>query len=139
VVGYDNSRQYLEDTKTSHTYFGAVIGRIANRIKNGTFELDGDEYHIPKNHDVLFTLHAGDIAYDQRNWTVVASTRSSVTFELYDAAFQGFPDDVKTEAICSVDTKATAENPQGRPRLTTKMVSQALNRSTPIMLSNHIY
>jgi aldose 1-epimerase len=139
VVGYDNPRQYLEDTETNHTYFGAVIGRIANRIKNGTFELDGTAYHIPKNHEGLYTLHGGDIGYDQRNWTVVASTRSSVTFELYDAAFQGFPGDVKTRATYSVDTKATAENPQGRPRLTTKMVSQALNHSTPIMLSNHIY
>lgn len=139
VVGYDDPRQYLEDTKTSHTYFGAVIGRTANRIKNGTFELNGTEYYIPKNHEGLYTLHGGDIGYDQRNWTVVASSPSSVTFELYDTAFQGFPGDVKTRATYSVDTKITPENPQRRPRLTTKMVSQALNHSTPIMLSNHIY
>lgn len=139
VVGYDDPRQYLEDTQTSHTYFGAVLGRIANRIKNGTFSLDGTEYHIPKNQKGLYTLHGGDIGYDQRNWTVLASTPSSVTFQLYDAAFQGFPGDVITQATYSVDTEVTAGNPQGRPRLMTKLVSQALTHSTPIMLSNHIY
>ena len=31
VVGYDNGTQYLHDTETNHTYFGAVVGRYANR------------------------------------------------------------------------------------------------------------
>ncbi len=31
AVGYDSGRQYLEDTETNHTYFGAVVGRYANR------------------------------------------------------------------------------------------------------------
>jgi aldose 1-epimerase len=84
VVGYDDPIQYLNDTQTSHTYFGAVIGRIANRIKNGSFTLSGTEYNIPKNHDGLYTLHGGNVGYDQRNWTVTAYTSSSVTFALYD-------------------------------------------------------
>ncbi|CRG91441.1 hypothetical protein PISL3812_08490 [Talaromyces islandicus] len=139
IVGYDDPRQYLNDTETSHTYFGAVIGRIANRIKNGTFTLDGTAYHIPKNQKGLYTLHGGDVAYDQRNWTVSASTPSSVTFTLYDNATEGFPGDVVTHATFSVDSKHTAENPRGLPRLTTKLVSLALTEPTPIMLSNHIY
>lgn len=139
VVGYDDPRQYLNDTESSHTYFGAVIGRVANRIKNGTFILDGTEYHIPKNHKGLYTLHGGDIAYDQRNWTVSAITSSSVTFTLYDAATEGFPGDVVTHAMFSVVSKRNAENLEGLPRLTTKLVSMALTEPTPIMLSNHIY
>lgn len=31
VVGYDTGKQYLHDTETNHTYFGAVVGRYANR------------------------------------------------------------------------------------------------------------
>jgi len=139
VVGYDDPHQYLNDTRTTHTYFGAVIGRIANRIKNGTFTLDGTEYHIPKNHEGLYTLHGGNFAYDQRNWTVTASTPQSVTFTLYDAATEGFPGDVVTHATFTVDSRRTTENPQGLPRLTTKLVSLALTENTPIMLSNHIY
>ena len=37
VLGYDSGAAYLHDTETNHTYFGAVVGRYANRIKNGTF------------------------------------------------------------------------------------------------------
>ncbi|RAL03125.1 aldose epimerase family protein [Aspergillus ibericus CBS 121593] len=133
IVGYDNPRQYLHDTETNHTYFGAVIGRIANRIKNGTFTLDGTEYHIPKNQNGLYTLHGGTIGYDQRNWSVAAYTSSSVTFTLYDAASEGFPGDVITHATFTVDSH------QGIPRLTTKLVSLSLTETTPIMLSNHIY
>ena len=31
AVGYDNGREYLHDSETNHTYFGAVVGRYANR------------------------------------------------------------------------------------------------------------
>lgn len=139
VVGYDDPKQYLHDTETNHTYFGAVVGRYANRIKNGTFTLDGITYHIPKNENGLDTLHGGTIGYDQRNWTVTANTESSITFTLFDKAFEGFPGDVITHATFSVDTRRTAENPKGRPQLTTKLISLALTQETPIMLSNHIY
>lgn len=37
ILGYDSGTSYLNDTETAHTYFGAVVGRYANRIKNGTF------------------------------------------------------------------------------------------------------
>ncbi|GAB1213281.1 hypothetical protein ATERTT37_002430 [Aspergillus terreus] len=122
-----------------HTYFGAVIGRIANRIKNGSFTLDGTEYNIPKNHDALYTLHGGNVGYDQQNWTVTAYTSSSVTFALYDNAAEGFPGDIFTHATYTVDSKRTPDNPQGSPRLVTELISLALTESTPIMLSNHIY
>lgn len=31
AVGYDEGKRYLQDTETNHTYFGAVVGRYANR------------------------------------------------------------------------------------------------------------
>ncbi|RMJ24527.1 Aldose 1-epimerase [Aspergillus sp. HF37] len=140
VVGYDDPREYLHDTQTAHTYFGAVVGRYANRIKNGTFTLDGEEYDIPTNeHNGANTLHGGNIGYDQRNWTVSALSDSSVTFTLVDRALQGFPGDVVTHAVFSVDTERSPANPHGRPQLTTQLVSLAMTHSTPIMLSNHIY
>lgn len=140
VVGYDHPRQYLHDTETAHTYFGPVVGRYANRIKNGTFTLEGKQYHIPTNdHDGADTLHGGNIGYDQRNWTVTAHSPSSITFTLVDRAEQGFPGDVVSHAVFSVDTKRTPENPHGRPQLTTKLLSLAMTDSTPIMLANHIY
>jgi aldose 1-epimerase len=116
-----------------------VIGRIANRIKNSSFNLDGTEYNISKSHDGVYTLHGGIVGYDQRNWTVTAYTSSSVTFALSDDAAEGFPGDTVTHATYTVDSKRTADNPQGSPRLVTELASLALTESTPIVLSNHIY
>ena len=131
VVGYDNGEQYLKDTETLHTYFGAVVGRYANRIKNGTFTIDGVTSHIPENeHDGEDTLHGGFIGYDQRNWTVVDCQTDSITFMLYDKAYQGFPGDVITYATYTLS--------EG-PRWTSRLVSIPLNDPTPIMLANHVY
>ncbi|OJJ75910.1 hypothetical protein ASPBRDRAFT_386232 [Aspergillus brasiliensis CBS 101740] len=113
VVGYDDPKQYLRDSETNHTFFGAVVGRYANRIKNGTFSIGSDVYHIPENeNDGEDTLHGGTVGYDQRNWTVTAYSNSSITFTLVDRALEDFPGDV---------------------------ITLALTETTPIMLANHIY
>lgn len=134
VLGYDTGREYLNDTETVHTYFGAVVGRYANRIENGTFTLDGEKYHIPENeHNGKDTLHGGFIGYDQRNWTVVNHQKDSITFMLQDHAYQGFPGDVVNYATYTVSEESTG------PRWTSRMVSIPLTHSTPIMLANHVY
>ena len=131
VLGYDNGTAYLNDTETVHTYFGPVVGRYANRIKNGTFTIDGITSHIPENenagHD---TLHGGTVGYDQRNWTVVEANTSSITFSLLDQGFEGFPGTVITYATYTVSAG---------PQWTSRLVSIPLDEPTPIMLANHVY
>ncbi|WWC69064.1 uncharacterized protein I206_103000 [Kwoniella pini CBS 10737] len=132
VVGYDDPAQYVKDTATNHTYFGAIVGRYANRIKNGTFTVGEAEYHVPTNeHDGENTLHGGTMGYDARNWTLTQYNTSSVTFTLLDASGeQGFPGAVLTHVTYTVTSP---------PRLTTRIVSVSLDDYTPIMLSTHIY
>ena len=131
VLGYDNGTQYLNDTETVHTYFGAVVGRYANRIKNGTFTVDGVTSHIPENeNDGHDTLHGGTVGYDQRNWTVVSANASSITFSLLDLAFEGFPGNIITYATYTVSAG---------PQWTSRLVSIPLDEPTPIMLANHVY
>ena len=131
VLGYDNGTAYLNDTETVHTYFGPVVGRYANRIKNGTFTVDGITSHIPENenagHD---TLHGGNVGYDQRNWTVVEANTSSITFSLLDQGFEGFPGAIITYATYTVSAG---------PQWTSRLVSIPLDEPTPIMLANHVY
>jgi aldose 1-epimerase len=140
VVGYDDPIEYLHDSETNRTFFGAVVGRYANRIKNGTFTVDDKTYHVPENeNDGLDTLHGGFTGYDMRNWTVTAHSESAITFSLLDKGFEHFPGDVITHATFSVSTETSPENPKGLPQLTTKLVALALTKRTPIMLANHVY
>ncbi|PGH07202.1 aldose 1-epimerase [Blastomyces parvus] len=140
AVGYDDPKQYLTDTQTNHTYFGCIVGRYANRIKNGSFELDGAEYPITKNeNNDTQTLHGGVVGYDQRAWKVVNHTETSVTFSLLDTGFEGFPGDVITYATYSVGSSCTKEESKCETKLTAKTVSLALTEKTPIMLAHHIY
>ena len=46
VLGFDNLQDYL----SGHPYFGATVGRVANRIAKGKFRLDGKEYTFTKEY-----------------------------------------------------------------------------------------
>ncbi len=65
VLGYDALDGYL--TKTN-PYFGAIIGRYANRIAHAQFVLDGRTYHVPQN-DGPNSLHGGTRGFDKVVWT----------------------------------------------------------------------
>ncbi|MGA8763272.1 MAG: aldose epimerase family protein [Candidatus Sulfotelmatobacter sp.] len=64
VLGYDSVDKYIAKSP----YFGALIGRYANRIAHGTFQLDGKTYSIPKN-DGDNALHGGVRGFDKAVWT----------------------------------------------------------------------
>jgi len=63
ILGYDNLEQYLE----KGPYFGAIIGRHANRIEQATFTLNGKEYYLAKN-DGNNHLHGGMKGFDKALW-----------------------------------------------------------------------
>jgi aldose 1-epimerase len=64
ALGHENLEGYIPNPP----YIGAIIGRYANRIANGTFTLDGKTYHIPKN-DGPNTLHGGvDKTFNKVVW-----------------------------------------------------------------------
>ena len=61
VLGFDNTDDYA----TKSPYFGAIVGRYANRIAKGTFTLDGQTYTLPINNDPN-SLHGGDTGFDKQ-------------------------------------------------------------------------
>jgi aldose 1-epimerase len=63
VLGYDSVDKYIEKT----AYFGAIVGRYANRIAHGSFQLDGKTYSIPKNNGDN-ALHGGIRGFDKVVW-----------------------------------------------------------------------
>jgi aldose 1-epimerase len=63
VLGFDNFEQYLQD----HPYFGAIVGRFCNRIKNARFTLNGIPYELAAN-DGPNHLHGGITGFDKVLW-----------------------------------------------------------------------
>lgn len=63
VLGCNSLDEYIAQT----AHFGGIIGRYANRIAHGTFQLDGHTYSIPKN-DGDNALHGGLIGFDKVVW-----------------------------------------------------------------------
>ena len=65
VLGFDSLAQYLAHPDP---YFGALIGRYANRIAQGRFHLDGVEFHLDQNNGPN-SLHGGARGFDKKIWT----------------------------------------------------------------------
>lgn len=68
VLGFGSLQDY--ERLNGNIHFGALIGRYANRIANGRFTLDGQEYRLPVN-DPPNTLHGGPDSFDSKVWTPV--------------------------------------------------------------------
>tara|TARA_Y100001958_G_scaffold93088_1_gene63553 strand:+ start:157 stop:1296 length:1140 start_codon:yes stop_codon:yes gene_type:complete len=72
VLGFDN----LGDYENKSPYFGALIGRYGNRIKEGKFSLDGVEYKLAKNNGENH-LHGGLKGFDKVIWDVEVEVNKS--------------------------------------------------------------
>lgn len=92
VLGYNSLEQYLED----NSFFGALIGRFGNRIANGKFSLDGEEYTLAQN-DGQNHLHGGIKGFDKVVWTVeeVDSTSLKLSYVSEDME-EGYPGRLET-------------------------------------------
>jgi aldose 1-epimerase len=129
VMGFDNASYY--STGPWHPHLNGVPGRYANRIRNGTFSIDGNTHHTDLNDNGgLDTLHGGGDGWDYRNWTVAAHTSSSITFTLEDpAGKEGFPGAVSAEVTYFLTPHTW----------NIRMRAHSLTEKTPIMLTSHTY
>ncbi len=87
VLGYRTLEEYAAGT----AYFGATIGRYANRIGAGRFTLDGTEHQLDVNESGN-TLHGGSGGFHTREWTLESHTESTLSLTLVSPdRDQGFP------------------------------------------------
>ena len=120
VLGFDEPEHYLN---TDLGYQGLLVGRVANRIRDAKFSIDGTEYHLPANQGT-WTLHGGG-RFSFTHWEVEETTENSVTFKKFSPDMEdGFPgnftltvkytftdDDVLRLEYSVLSDKKTAANP----------------------------
>jgi len=127
VLGHDTSEGYMPNPP----YIGAIVGRYANRIANGSFTLDGKTYTLPKN-DGPNTLHGGTTrTFDKVMWeSQPLKDKTGVSFEyLSKDGEEGFPGNLKVKVTYTltesnelvIDYEATTD------------------KATPINVSQHSY
>ena len=123
VLGCDSVKQYVEQT----AHFGGIIGRYANRIAHGTFQLDGRTYSIPKN-DGDNALHGGIRGFDQVVWAAKQIPNGvELTYVSKDGE-QGFPGTLTTTVRYTLSGGALRME-----------YSATTGKDTVLNLTNHSY
>ncbi|MEX0852506.1 MAG: aldose epimerase family protein [Bauldia sp.] len=104
VLGFETLDPYLRHSP----YFGAIVGRSANRIGSGRIAIGGKSYQLPLNDHGKHHLHGGPNGFSARLWRLVDSGASSLTLSLVSPdGEEGYPG--RTEAVVRyrIDPPAT--------------------------------
>ncbi|PVC91131.1 aldose epimerase family protein [Streptomyces sp. CS131] len=122
----------LDDYTDKNPYFGAIVGRYANRIAHGRFTLDGTTHHIPAN-DRGHALHGGPDGFHTKIWQAEADRTDSaavlrLTLHSPDGDM-GFPGALDVTATYTLDTTGTLAVDY----------TAATDRPTVVNLTNHAY
>ncbi|CDR31243.1 Aldose 1-epimerase [Acholeplasma oculi] len=90
------NNQDLEIYKdSSRGYFGSTVGRVANRIANASFKINGETYNIPKNNLDKHNLHSGPNAINTVYFDVVSHEPTKIVFKTVSPDMHnGFPGEV---------------------------------------------
>ena len=129
LVGFDSLQGYID---TQDAYYGALIGRCANRIRKGHFTLNGQEYQLAKNNGENH-LHGGNIGFNQKIWncdTEDSDEGNAVELTLHSPdGEENYPGNLDVKVTYTFDN----EN-----RLS--LIYEAdCDRDTVINLTNHAY
>ena len=125
----------LADYETKSPYFGALVGRYANRIAGAAFTLDGVRHTLPANEGAN-TLHGGPADgpapnFSHRVWDIVAATGSALTLRLHSPDGEnGFPGDLTVYVTYTL-------TPDNTLRL--DYAARVAGRATVLNLTNHAY
>jgi len=123
VLGCDSVEKY--EAQTAH--FGGIVGRYANRIAHGSFQLDGHTYSIPKN-DGDNALHGGIRGFDKMVWAAKEVPDGVELTYVSKDGDQGFPGTLTTTVRYTLSGSAL--------RIES---SATTDKDTVLNLTNHSY
>ena len=125
VLGFDAFEPYPDHSP----FFGAIAGRVANRIGHGRFSIDGTTFQVATNPGSEHTLHGGPGGLGKRLWRIREQGPDFVELAITDPdGFNGFPG--RVEALCRyalADAALTVE------------LSATTTAPTPVNLAHHTY
>lgn len=128
VLGHETLDGYV----IRRSFFGATVGRFANRIANSRFALDGAAHQLAAN-DGPNALHGGPAGFDQANWTlseIVSGDEAMAVFRLVSpAGDQGYPGTLTVSATYILDDTNTF----------TIAYRATTDAATVVNLTNHAY
>ena len=129
TLGFDSLEGYLGP----HPYFGALVGRFANRIAAGRFQLEGKQYALACNENGRNHLHGGKVGFDKRIWRAEELREEDavgVRFSYHSPdGEEGYPGELEITVTYSLNE---ANELSFDYRAET-------SRTTPINLTNHTY
>ncbi|OBA23092.1 UDP-glucose 4-epimerase [Metschnikowia bicuspidata var. bicuspidata NRRL YB-4993] len=134
--GFGTLESYLQ---SENPFFGACIGRYANRIRGGQFEIDGKKFQVDKNEDGKNCLHGGANGFDKQFFLgpvvkQLGTNEYTMEFVHVDGSGNnGFPADLVTHVKYTI----------GKSSLEIEFKAEILRSSedtaTPVNLINHAY
>ncbi|GAA4089728.1 aldose epimerase family protein [Mucilaginibacter panaciglaebae] len=123
VLGFDSLKQYLG---RDNALLGAVVGRVANRISNKRFTLDGSEYILASN------IHGGPKGFDKQVWSIQELPGKEVALKLTyfsKDGEMGYPGNLNVTVIYTLTNNNELK----------LNYSATTDKATPIVLTNHTY
>ncbi len=128
TLGFNNLAQY----ETYTAYYGCIVGRFANRIENGRFSLNGQEYELAKNHGAHH-LHGGDRGFDKVMWAAESFLENDksglrLTYQSADGE-ENYPGTLDVAVIYTLDNDNAL----------TIDYQATTDKKTVINLTNHTY
>jgi len=100
VLGYADEADYTSNV----SYFGAVVGRNANRIAQGRCHLNGQQLHLTKAANDQHQLHGGPEGSSFRNWQVVSvATNQVVLHDRLPHGHMGYPGNLDVQVTYTIE------------------------------------
>ena len=126
VVGHDTIEAYLENPDT---FFGATVGRVANRTSGAKFALKGKLHRLPANNGAHH-LHGGPNGFHNKIWKVISADDNSISLGYTSPDGEaGYPGNLSAEVTYNLNDDGA---------LSIDFRAQT-DRETPVNLTNHAY
>jgi len=99
VMGFDDMKGYQN---ALNPYFGATVGRVANRLGNAKINIDGNMYKVSANFENKHQLHGGFVGFDKVIWECyIKENKVIFSYNSRDGE-EGFPGDVLINQSCEL-------------------------------------